>query len=189
MRDSGVRGIDRVDPFKDFHHGLLERTRRTAADLGVADRVSFPGGIPQADVPAWLDSSDIFLNTTDINNTPVSVMEAMAAGLCVVSTDVGGIPFLLSDGEDALLVPAGDAAAMASAVRRLIGDERFSTQLSAVARQRAEGWDWSVVLPLWTGLLGAVSSGQRQPASASAVPAGAPEPPHERRDETRLDVP
>ncbi len=67
--------------------------------------VDFWASVEKSEVPAWLAKGDIFLNTTNVDNTPVSVIEAQAAGLCVVSTNVGGIPFLLENGKDALLVP------------------------------------------------------------------------------------
>jgi glycosyltransferase involved in cell wall biosynthesis len=110
------------------------------------------GGVANADVPQWLNSGDIFLNTAKVDNTPVSVMEAMACGLCVVSTNAGGIPDLLEHERDALLVPAGDARLMAAAVGRLLSDERLAAVISAGARRKAEERDWKHVLPLWTGL-------------------------------------
>ena len=67
-------------------------------------------------VPSELNEFDIFLNTTFVDNTPVSVLEAMACGLCVVSTDVGGLSFLLEHEGDALLVPPDNPKAMAAAV-------------------------------------------------------------------------
>ena len=65
-----------------------------------------------------MNNGDIFLNTTGVDNAPVSVVEAMACGLCVVSTNVGGIPYLLEHEYDSLLVPSNDPAAMATAVRK-----------------------------------------------------------------------
>src|SRR5207302_287455 len=70
--------------------------------------------------PNHLSRGDIFLNTTNCDNTPVSEMEAMACGLPVVSTNVGGIPYLVEDGESALLTPPADAEAMSNAVVRLM---------------------------------------------------------------------
>ena len=57
-------------------------------------------------MPGQLDQADVFLNTTNYDNTPVSVLEAMACGLPLVSTNVGGIPYLLEDGKTALLAPS-----------------------------------------------------------------------------------
>ncbi len=141
----------------DKGDGSLARTRRVATELGVASRITFSGAVAKKDIPAWLDSADIFLNTTDIDNTPVSVMEAMASGLCIISTNVGGIPFLLSEGENALLVPSSDVESMASAVSRLLKDPGLSMRLSSTARRKAENWDWAVILPQWSRLLKTVA--------------------------------
>jgi glycosyltransferase involved in cell wall biosynthesis len=137
----------------DKGDGSLQATQRLAAELGVADRIAWPGGVPKADVPVWMSQGDIFLNTTNVDNTPVSVLEALACGLCVVSTDVGGIPYLLEHEEDALLVPPDDAEAMAAAVRRVLTEPGLAERLSRNARKKAEGFDWSVVLPQWERLL------------------------------------
>jgi glycosyltransferase involved in cell wall biosynthesis len=137
----------------DKGDGSLQATQRLAAELGVADRIAWKGGVPKADVPKWLSQGDIFLNTTYVDNTPVSVLEAMACGLCVVSTNIGGIPYLLEHGEDALLVPPDDAEAMAAAVRRVLTEPGLAERLSRNARKKAEGFDWSVVLPQWERLL------------------------------------
>jgi glycosyltransferase involved in cell wall biosynthesis len=136
----------------DKGDGSLERARQTARDLGIAERVCFPGGVAKTEVPDWLQKGDIFLNTTNVDNTPVSVLEAMACGLCVVSTNVGGLPYLLNHEQDALLVPPDDAAAMASAVRRVLAEPGLSERLSANGRAKAGQHDWSVVLPQWEAL-------------------------------------
>ncbi|MBX3144435.1 MAG: glycosyltransferase family 4 protein [Trueperaceae bacterium] len=137
----------------DKGDGSLARTLAAAADLGVASRLKTPGPVDKAAVPAALDAADVFLNTTNVDNVPISVLEAMACGLCVVSTDVGGIPYLATDGHDALLVPPDDPVAMAQAVTRLFREPGLAARLSANARERALANDWSAVLPRWTALL------------------------------------
>ncbi|HEX2205773.1 MAG TPA: glycosyltransferase family 4 protein, partial [Longimicrobium sp.] len=117
------------------------------------------GPVPKAEVPARLAEGDVYLNTPRADNTPVTVLEAMACGLCVVSTEVGGIPYLLDDGGDALLVPPGDAEAMAAAVLRLLRDPALAGRLSRAGRRKAEGCDWSAVLPRWEGLLAGTVEG------------------------------
>lgn len=136
----------------DKGDGSLERTQCAAEALGVADRVVMPGGVAKRTVAAWLNTGDIFLNTTDVDNTPISVLEAMACGPCVVSTSVGGIPYLLNHEHDALLVSPGDASAMASAVRRLLEEPGLAGRLSRNARGRIESFDWSAILPRWDTL-------------------------------------
>lgn len=138
-----------VGPNKD---GSLARTRKRAALLRVADRVTFAGVVPKRDVIGCLAAGDIFLNTTDVDNTPVSVLEALAAGLCVVSTNVGGIRYLLEHERDALVVPARDDNAMAAAVRRLLSEPGLAARLSRNARAKAERFDWSNILPQWEAL-------------------------------------
>jgi glycosyltransferase involved in cell wall biosynthesis len=142
---------------RDKGDGSFRRTREIASSLGVADRISFPGGVLKRDVPAQLNRGDIFLNTTDVDNTPVSVLEAMASGLCVVSTNVGGVPRLLEHERDALLVPPGDAEAMAAAVRRLLHDPALAARLSREGRRKAEQFDWSLVMPQWESLFESVA--------------------------------
>lgn len=143
---------------RDKGDGSRQRTEREAESLGVAGRITFPGGVLKREVPEWLNRGDIFLNTTDVDNTPVSVIEALAAGLCVVSTNVGGVPYLLEDGRDALLVPPGDAPAMAAAVRRILTDRPLAERLSRNARRKAEQFDWSLIMPQWQSLLQAAAT-------------------------------
>jgi glycosyltransferase involved in cell wall biosynthesis len=139
-------GSDRGD-------GSLEATRREIAALGLEDAVDVVGAVPHEEITRYLAGGDIFLNTTNVDNTPVSVLEAMASGLCIVSTNVGGIPFLLEDGRDALLVDPDDVGAMSAAVRRLIAVPELARRLSTAARQEAEQLDWSVVTSQWKALL------------------------------------
>jgi len=141
----------------DKGDGSLQATQKLTEELGLNGHIVFTGGVPKAAVPEWLDKGDIFINTTNVDNTPVSVLEAMACGLCVVSTNVGGIPYLLEHENDALLVPPDDPKAMAEAVRRILTEPELAKRLSANARSKVEGFDWSVVLPQWECLLEKVS--------------------------------
>ncbi|MGH9944056.1 MAG: glycosyltransferase family 4 protein [Pyrinomonadaceae bacterium] len=150
----------------DKGDGSRQRTERAASESGVAERLLLPGGVPKAEVPGQLALGDIFLNTTNVDNTPVSVLEAMACGLCVVSTNVGGIPYLLEHEHDALLVPPGDAQAMAAAVRRLLTEPELAERLSRNGRRKAEQFDWSSILPRWESLLTAVADGRPTPSPA-----------------------
>jgi glycosyltransferase involved in cell wall biosynthesis len=137
----------------DKGDGSLEHFQSTVARLNVEDQITIVGPVPKRKVPQCLSRHDVFLNTTNVDNTPVSVMEAMALGMCVVSTDVGGIPYLLKDGHNALLVPPGDPEAMAGAVRRVLTEPGLASKLSKNARAAVEAWDWDLVLPRWEKLL------------------------------------
>jgi glycosyltransferase involved in cell wall biosynthesis len=140
----------------------LEQTQQAAARLAMTDRLRLTGQVPKTDVPAWLNRGDVFLNTTNADNSPVSVLEAMACGLCVVSTNVGGLSYLLAHRHDALLVPPNDPAAMAAAVTRVLTDARLAERLSRNGRTKAEQHDWAVVLPHWESLLESVGGTGRQ---------------------------
>ena len=137
----------------DKGDGSLAETVRAAETLGVRDRVEVVPGVPKAEVPALLSGGDVFLNTTSVDNVPVSVMEALACGLCVVSSDAGGLPYLLDDGADALLVRGGDAEEMARAVGRLLLEPGLAARLSRGGREKAAACDWGTVLPLWEQFL------------------------------------
>jgi glycosyltransferase involved in cell wall biosynthesis len=136
----------------DKGDGSLERTMNHASSLGVVERITITGGVPKVKVGNWLNQGDIFLNTTNVDNAPVSVLEAMACGLCVVSTNVGGLPYLLNDGHDSLLVSPDSSVAMAVAVRRILTTPDLSRQVSQNGRTKAEQHDWPVVLPKWNAL-------------------------------------
>lgn len=137
----------------DKGDGSVAEFKAAVGELGLVENVCCLGGVSKGDVPNWLNRGDIFLNTTNVDNTPVSVIEAMACGLCVISTNVGGVPFLLEDECDALLVPPNDPQAMADAIRRILTEPGLAERLSRNARAKAEQFDWSVVLPQWEKLL------------------------------------
>ncbi len=140
--------------------GTLGGVRRLAQQLGVAQAVRFPGVVPKHLVGEALAEADIFLNTARVDNMPISLMEAMACGLCVVSTNVGGVPYVVRDGINGLLVPAGSPTAMTEAVHRLLEDAELSSRLSREARQWAEQFGWERILPCWLELLESIASGR-----------------------------
>jgi glycosyltransferase involved in cell wall biosynthesis len=146
---------------RDKGDGSLQRTRELARQLGVSDRLQTPGGIPKRDVPSALNRGDIFLNTTRVDNTPISVLEAMACGLPVVSTKVGGIPYLLEHRRTALLTADGDAREMAEAIRTLLREPEQAAGLSLAGRDLVGSFSWQSVLPQWQNLLNSVRQRRR----------------------------
>jgi glycosyltransferase involved in cell wall biosynthesis len=144
----------------DKEDGSFNAAREVASELGVHDRIMLPGSVTKAAVSHWLNTGDIFLNTTNVDNTPISVLEAMACGLCVVSTNVGGVPYLLKHEHNALLVPPNNPEAMANAVRRILNEPGLAARLSHNARLEAQNFDWSAILPQWEKLFTAVSQGR-----------------------------
>lgn len=151
----------------DKGDGSREETINAARDLGVADHLFVNGAVSKADVPSWIDRGDVFLNTSSIDNTPVSVVEALACGACVVSTDVGGVRFLLEDNHDSLLVPPDDPDAMTDAVVRVIAERGLGARLSHSARVTAVRFDWPAVLDEWEDILMSLAS----PGAAVRTPA------------------
>ena len=137
----------------DKGDGSIDEARAAACQLGMNRHVRWVGAVPKADVGRWIDQGDIFLNTATVDNTPVSILEAMACGACIVSTNVGGIPHLLREGRNALLVEPGDPSRMASAVERLLDSPSLAASLSRNAREDSAVFDWSRILPQWHSLL------------------------------------
>ncbi|WP_344342662.1 glycosyltransferase, partial [Kitasatospora putterlickiae] len=118
---------------------LDARLRARAAELGVADTVVFAGS--RADVPELLPALDVFTLSSRQEGLPVALMEAMTSGLPAVVTRVGGMPEVLDDGEQGLLVPPGDPSALAGAFDRLAGDPDLRARMASAARERAKRFD------------------------------------------------
>ena len=131
--------------------------REAARPLGVEEALDLRRAIPKEAVGAALAEADVFLNTTNVDNMPVSVVEAMACGLCVVSTRAGGAGRLVEDGKDGLLAEPQDADGMARAVLRVLQEEGLGARLSAAARRKAERHGWDRVAGEWLALLGRVA--------------------------------
>lgn len=129
--------------------GLTAEMRSAAREMGLDDAVSFPGFLGAERKARAFDSHDIYLHTNHVDNTPVSVLEAAAAGLPIVATNVGGIPHLLEHEHTALLVPDDDEVAMAKAVERLLAEPDLAERLSCNARELAEASSWDSVRSQW----------------------------------------
>jgi len=158
---AGLRssGVDASLTMAGQDKGLLGATRALAAELAVEDSIRFPGFVSGADKAALFDDHDVFLNTNIVDNAPVTVLEAAASGLVVVSTDAGGVPDLLADGVASLLVPAGDSEVMAAAVRQLLGQPATAERLSSAARLVAERSAWPSVRDQWLECCGRIGRG------------------------------
>ncbi len=115
--------------------------------------VHFTGKLSKHEWRELSKGYDLFINTTNFDNMPVSVIEAMALGLPIVSTNVGGIPYLIDHGNNGILVPPNDVDGMATAIRSLLNDPVSVQELTHNARQKVEGYDWEIVKLDWGGLL------------------------------------
>lgn len=131
--------------------GSLKEVKQLVKQLDL--NVKFTGKLSKNE---WIKLSkdyNIFINTTNFDNTPVSVIEAMALGLPVVSTEVGGLPYLVSHNEDGLLVPPNDVDAMIKAIIKLKEDQNLKNKLAINARKKVEKFDWKEVKVKWETLL------------------------------------
>jgi glycosyltransferase involved in cell wall biosynthesis len=129
--------------------GIKNDVRKLVKDLGVERAVSFPGFLDMEGKIRIGNSTDIFLNTNNIDNMPVAVLEACAMGLPVVATNVGGISDLLTDEKTALLVPDNNIELMVEAVYRLVNEPGLAGILSSNGRQLAERASWQNICPQW----------------------------------------
>jgi len=117
---------------------LRDELPRRAVALGIADRVRFHGALGHDRVAALYARADVFCLPSFAEGLPVVVLEAMAAGLPVVTTAITGVPEAIADGEDGLLVRPGRADELRAALARLLGDPSLRARLGAAARVRIE---------------------------------------------------
>jgi glycosyltransferase involved in cell wall biosynthesis len=117
-----------------------ERTEleRKARELGLSERVRFLGAVPREDVLKVFRAADAALLTSAWENLPHTVLEALAVGTPVVATAVGGVPEVVRDGENGLLVAPGDLDGLAEAIRRVSADEPLRRGLAAAAAGSVE---------------------------------------------------
>lgn len=132
-------------------------------DLGLRN-VEFRGRVRPGDMARLYDEADVYLNSPDIDNMPNSILEAFAAGLPVVTTDAGGIPYIATDGVNARVVRRDDDEALASAALSLIGDPLLAMRLAASARAEClTKYAWDAVSRAWSAVYREVAEQARRP--------------------------
>ena len=120
--------------------------------LGLEDVITFTGRLDPDQIAELYRDADVMLNPTRVDNMPNSLLEAMASGLPIVTTDVGGIPYVVEDGRTALFVEAGDAQEMASQVKRLLDDPGLFKRLINNGLEEVQQYAWPVVKTQWLKL-------------------------------------
>jgi glycosyltransferase involved in cell wall biosynthesis len=149
LKDEGLNAsLCMVGPEGD---GSLEKTKDYAKVLGMD--VIFTGKLSKKE---WIKMStdyNVFLNTTNFDNMPVSVIEAMALGLPIISTNVGGLPFLISHNEDGKLVNPNDVSGFVDAIKEIISSPEEAIKLAQNARRKVEDYDWRKIKSQWMSLL------------------------------------
>jgi glycosyltransferase involved in cell wall biosynthesis len=116
-----------------------------AERLGIAGAVTFTGYIENARIPDVFSTAAIFVNASLSDNQPVSILEAFAAGLPVISSEVGGIPCLVRHGETGLLVPPQNAEALADAMIAMLTTPDLATRCVQHARRFVQDYSWTAV--------------------------------------------
>ncbi len=137
-----------VGPDKDGNSNKI-REISNALDL----EVKLTGKLSKIE---WIELSKeytFFINTANFDNMPVSVIEAMALGIPVVSTNVGGMPYLIDHNENGILVSINDANAMAEAIINLHKDSAKTKRISNNAREKVQDFDWDAIKHKWFSLL------------------------------------
>lgn len=127
----------------------LAALQALAGRLGLASCVHFAGRIDNAQMPDLYARADLALNPSTVDNMPNSLLEAFASGVPLVSTQAGGIPDVARDGVDALLVPVGDAQAMAHAACALLADRMLVQRVTDAAHQAVQAYAWPAVKLQW----------------------------------------
>lgn len=126
--------------------------RRLAASLNGGGGIRLVGPVTPEAMPALYDGGDVFLSAAVVDNQPVSILEAFAAGLAVVATGVGGVPAMLKHGRAGVPVPGRDPAAMAEAVLRLLDEPERARQHARCARDEVARYAWPRVREAWVAL-------------------------------------
>lgn len=139
-----------IGAFKDH---TIEDVKELINRYGLESNVEITGIMKRQD---WINKArefDIFINTTNIDNMPISLIEAMALGLPVVSTNVGGIPYLINHQQNGLLVSANYPDEMVDAIMKLITDSALTKRMVLEARKRVENFDWETIKYAWYKIL------------------------------------
>jgi L-malate glycosyltransferase len=133
-------------------------------ELGLVN-VEFRGRVAPEQMGALLQDADVYLNASKIDNMPISILESFLAGLPVVTTNAGGIPYIVRHEDNGLVVSMGDADALAAAALRVLDDPASAARLAAQARDEAmSSYVWPAVRDQWERAY------QRAAASAGIVP-------------------
>lgn len=127
------------------------RLRELARSLAL-NNVDFVGTVAPESMPSLYDHADVFVNASDVDNQPLSIIEAFASGLPVVTTDAGGIPFMVTDGETGFMVSRCDHEAMADRVIRLLNDRELACEIAIRAHEQCVSYSWAAVRDEWLRL-------------------------------------
>jgi glycosyltransferase involved in cell wall biosynthesis len=120
-------------------------------------RTNFTGRVEHDEINRQYSACDIYLNASKIDNQPLSILEAFACGLPVVTTDAGGIPDIVTDEITGFLVPIGDYEALAARALKLLTHQEIASTMIESARAECVRYTWTVVCPQWLDLYHSVA--------------------------------
>lgn len=127
---------------------LATQLAKLVKELGLADCVRFTGRLDRNEMANAYREADISINPSLVDNMPISILEAMASATPIVSTEVGGVPFVVKNGRTALLVPPGSPEAMAAAICKLMDDTALANELVTNGLQEVQKYTWQKTWPL-----------------------------------------
>ncbi len=128
-----------------------EKLHQLAKDLRL-ENITFTGRISQNEMPEFYNRADIYLNSPNIDNMPNSVIEAFASGIVVVSTNAGGIPYIVTNNKNGILVDVDDHCALAEKAVYVLENSAFAEELIGDARRESEKYTWENVKDKWIKL-------------------------------------
>ncbi len=127
---------------------LKAQLQSLSKELGIEKNIHFAGRIDRSDMADLYNSADIMINSSIIDNMPNSILEALASGVLVVSTNVGGIPYMVEDGKDAILVNPKDPKAMFNAMCSLIDNPQLAETIAQKGYDKVQAYQPNNVLPM-----------------------------------------
>ena len=149
--------------------GSQDATLRAQAAALRLRNVTFAGRVAPSEIQRYYSDADVYVQTPSIDNMPLSVLEAFASGMPVVSTNVGGVPSILRDGIDGLLVADNDDEALATCVLKLLAEPSFARGLAGSARRTLAAYQWRVVREGWLRAYRDVVAHRRKEIAAQSV--------------------
>jgi phosphatidylinositol alpha-mannosyltransferase len=162
-----IRAFDRLATELDDVHLVVAGDGRDRDALGLLPpalrgRVVMLGAVPNDDLPAYHACADVFVApATDMESFGIVLVEAMAAGVPVVASDIPGYREVVRDGVDGLLVPARDPNALAAALRRVLVEPELAASLARAGRERAREYSWDAIAPRLEAIYERVAGSRR----------------------------
>jgi len=138
-----------------------------AGELGLRN-TQFVGRVPWGAMPDVYDNADIYLTATNIDNMPGSVIECLSCGLPVVTTDAGGVPYIVTHEKTALIVPRNDHVALAAQAMRLLEDDTLAVHLARNGREACRQYAWPAVRDAWLAAYHSLGPARRELSTSAA---------------------